>query len=222
MNTLKSIRRAAALLLTAGICCSACVCLSGCSDNSGDSSVRHAVSHNEEEFVSIYVPEVPDQPVDSSVPGESLEAGIGETLDYDGKVSVTLDKVVEVDDVNKVEMRVLLCEMTIKNTSDAKIDCQNITHFRAIIDGNEEFEPVKDVRAGITARKYYSQTGSTLDIFNREIAPGETVKGYVYLGMPTAWSTMQLCYMPYKYYNNDRLLFQIKEGDQEHFTDKLK
>ncbi|MBR6107811.1 MAG: DUF4352 domain-containing protein [Oscillospiraceae bacterium] len=222
MNALKPLRRTFALLMTAAVVCTASVCLSGCSDNSGDNGkVKQAVSYPEDEYVSIYTPEVPDQPIDASVPGSDLEGKIGETIDYDGKVSVTLNKVVEIDDVNKLELRVLLCEMTIKNTSDSKIDCQNITHFRTIIDGNEEFEPVKDVRAGITARKYYSQTGSNLDIFNQEIAPGESVTGYVYLGMPTSWSTLQLAYMPLKYYTNDRVLFTINENELEHYEAML-
>lgn len=214
MNTLKPFRKAAALLMSAALCCSTAALLTGCSD---DGDVRHGASHSPEEFESVYMPEVPDSRVDDNAPGNDTNGKIGEATDYDGKLSVTVQKVIELDDVDKTQFRTLLVEMTIVNNSDSKIDCQSMTHFRAVIDGTEEYEPVKDVRAQIAARKYYSKIGSDLQIFNQEVAAGETVKGYVCLGMPTSWKTLDLVYTPYKYFNNDHIIYTIQDSDIEHY-----
>jgi len=215
MNALKTLRRTAALILSTTVCLSAAVLLTSCTN---DDNVQRGVSHPDEEFESVYMPEVPDSRVDENTPGDNFDGKIGKAVDYNGKVSVTLTKVIELDDVDKMQYRTLLAEMTITNNSDSKIDCQSMTHFRAVIDGEEQYEPVKDVRSQICARKYYSQTKSDLQNFNQEIAPGETVKGYVCLGMPTAWKTLELSYTPYKYYNTDHIFFSISDSDIEHYA----
>jgi len=216
MKSMAFLRRSAAILLTAALICSAGI-LTGCSEKSSkDDNVRF-VSDNPDEERSLYTPEVPDSRIDESVPGNDTSAGIGSTVNYEDKISVTLNRVVEIDDVVKTEYRVLIAEMTIENKSDKKLDCQTLTHFTAVIDDEEYYEAVKDVRAAIAARKYCTKVNNGLKSLNQAIEPGEKLTGYVYLGMPTAWKSLQLVYKPYKYYSNDRIIFDIPEADEEHY-----
>ena len=217
MNTMKHLRKAAAVLFASVLCCAATAAMTGCSESSSRTKVNNGLS----EGGSVYVPEVPSSRVDETLQGKDINAVIGETVKYEDKLEITLNKVVEVDDVDKTKYRVLLAEMTIVNKTDKKIDCQTLTHFLAKIDGEDQFEPVKDVHAGIAARKYYTKIGSTLKTFNQEIAGGESLTGYVYLSMPPTWKTLQLVYTPYKYYNTDHIFFEIKETELEHYNGLL-
>ncbi len=211
------LRRSAACLLSAALLCSAGM-LTGCGDKSSGNA-RYISDDGGER--SVYSPEVPQNPIDESIPGKDFSGGIGSTVEYEDKLSVTLERVIELDDTIKTEYRVLVAEMTIVNRSDKKIDCSLLTHFSANIDGQNNEEPTRDVRAKLTAIKYYTKIKSDLKNFNQEIAPGETVKGYVYLGMPSAWKSLQLVYTPYKYYSNDQILFDIPEKDMEHYDAPL-
>lgn len=213
MLNMKSFRRYAALILAASLACSAAVTLTGCGNRNQSS---------EEEFIdSVYTPEVPENPVPDDVPGKEQNAGIGDDVDYDGKVSAKLDRVMELDAVNKAVYRVLLCEMTITNKSDKKIDCQTLTHFKIRIDGEDMGNAVYDVSAAVLARKYYSRTNSSLKSFNQEIGPGETATGYVYVYAPTSWKSMELIYTPLRYYTNDCIIYTLDEDRFEHYAEDL-
>lgn len=201
---MKKLRSAAAILLAAALCSSAVFC-TACGDK--NSSEREG---------SVYMPEVPDSRVDENTPGEEYHAGIGETVNYADKVDVTLNKVVELDDVNKMEYRVLLAEITIRNKSDAKIDCSTLTHFYTVIDGEKDTAPVRDVQAAVAGRKYYTAIKSTIESFNQAINAGESLNGYVYIFAPTTWKEMELVYTPYKYYNTDKIFFNLDEAKYEH------
>ena len=214
---MKMFRKCSVLLLAAALGCTAAFS-TGCGENN---SVFNPDTDAADSGISIYAPEVPDSRVDENTPGSSQNAGIGETVNYNDKVSVTLDRVIEVDDVDKTTYRVLLAEMTITNNSDEKIDCSTITHFSTNIDNSESAGPVRDVQASVAARKYYTATSSTLQAFNQEIKAGETVSGYVSIYAPTAWTSMELIYTPYKYYNTDRVIFFIDEGKLTHYSEKL-
>ncbi|MBQ8922276.1 MAG: DUF4352 domain-containing protein [Oscillospiraceae bacterium] len=217
MKSLNVMRRTAVLLLTAALFCSAGI-LTGCGDKSSkDDDVKFVSENDPSDERSVYIPEVPDSKIDESVPGKETSAGIGSTVDYEGKVTVTLNRVVEIDDVIKTEYRVLIAELTVENKSDKKLDCQTLTHFAASIDGQIDPEAVQDVRAAIAARKYCTKTNNGLKTLNQAIEPGEKLTGYVYLGMPTAWQSLQLVYTPYKYYSNDRIIFDIPESEEEHY-----
>ncbi len=202
-------RRFAAVLLLAASLCGASVFCTGCGNNSSTGGE------------SVYMPEVPDSRISEDVPGKEYKAGIGETVSYDGKLDIALNKVVEIDDVDKTQYRVLIAELTIKNNSSAKIDCSALTHFKVYIDGELSKDAVRDVQAAVAARKYYTAINSTMDVLNQEIASGESASGYVYIFAPPAWKEMQLNYMPYKYYSNDTVIFDLDEGKLEHYTEKF-
>ena len=211
---MKNYRQYAAVVLAAALTCTVCAGLAGCGSKNGGSS--------EEEFIdSVYTPEVPENPVPDSVPGETIEAAVGEQVNFENKLTVTLDQAIELDDVNKASYRVLVLEMTVSNNTDKKIDCQTLTHFKMLIDGEESLNAVRDVSAAVLARKYYAKTGGDLQSFNQEIAPGETAKGYVYVYAPTAWKEMKLIYTPYRYYSNDRILFDLPEENLTHYSEAL-
>lgn len=201
----KKLRSAALLLLAAALCTSSMLC-TGCADKSSTETSER----------EIYTPEVPESRVDENTPGEELNAVIGDTVNYNDKVDVTLNRVIELDDVNKMEYRVLLAEITITNKSDKKIDCSTLTHFYTIIDGEESPEPVRDVQAAVAARKYYTAIKSPLENFNQAIEAGTTLDGYVYIFAPTSWKEMKLVYTPYKYYNTDKVIFGLEETKYEH------
>lgn len=202
----KKLRSAAVLLLAAALCTASVIC-TGCGNTKQNSGTHEG---------SIYMPEVPENIVDENTPGEEFKAGIGETVNYLDKIDVTLNKVIELDDVNKMEYRVLLAEMTITNKSDAKIDCSTLTHFYTVTDGTESVDLVRDVQAAVAARKYYTAIKSPLENFNQAIEAGASVNGYVYIFAPTAWKEMQLVYTPYKYYNTDKIFFNLDETKYEH------
>lgn len=201
-------RRAAAALLAAALLGSAAM-LTGCAESSGTSEGSLA-----------YSPKVPDSKVDEAVPGDSLTCGIGETVDYQSKVKVTFDRVIELDSAASTEHRILLAEMTIVNNSTEAIDCSTLTHFSGRIDG-EDFPDIQNITAGIFARKYYTATQSPLLAFNQEIAAGESVSGYVYLQVPSAWKSLEVIYKPYRYYNNDSIVLTVDETKLTHYTAQL-
>lgn len=198
--------RSAAILLLAAALCSASVFCTGCANNN---SVA-------DQGGSIYTPEVPESRVDEDEPGNEYVGSIGETVNYVDKLDVTLNNVIEIDNVNKLEYRVLLAEMTIHNKTSEKIDCSTLTHFFTIIDGTEDVNSVRDIQAAVPSRKYYTSINSSLENFNQAIEGGETLDGYVYIYAPSSWKEMQLVYTPYKYYNTDRLIFNLDESNFLH------
>ena len=203
------LRSAAVLLLAAALCGTAALC-TGCGNPGG--------AADSDEGYSVYSPEVPDSRVDENTPGETYNGAIGETIHYNDKLDVTLSDVIEIDNVNKMEYRVLLAEMTISNKTSEKIDCSTLTHFMTVIDGTEDTNSVRDVQAAVSGRKYYASIQSNMESFNQAIVAGETVTGYVYIFAPTSWKEMQLVYMPYKYYNTDRVIFTLAEEQFLHKT----
>lgn len=205
------LRNGAVLLLSAVLCGSA-LSLAGCGNK---------ISHNPNTSEA-YAPIVPDSKIDEDAPGKQYDTVIGTPLDYEGKLSVTLDRVVELDDAATTSNRVLLAELTIVNHTDKEIDCSTLTHFSAYVDDEKAGGVVSDIRAGIAARKYYTQTQSSLQSFNQAIQPGETLVGYAAMYLPTAWKSLTLCYTPYKYYSNDNLNFLIDESKLVHYTDALR
>ncbi len=211
---MKQIRQYAAMVFAAALTCTAAFSMTGCKSNP-------APKAEEEAYESVYTPEVPENPINEDIPGSEQTAKIGETVNYDNKLTVTLDRAIEIDDVNKVEYRVILCEMTVVNNTDKKIDCQTLTHFKMKIDGELTVNPVRDVSAAVVARKYYSKIGSDLKSFNQEVKPGETVKGYVYIYAPTKWDEMKLIYTPYRYYSNDTIEFDLPEEQLTHYSEKI-
>lgn len=215
---MKQFRMLTAFLLAAGLCCSAALCTACGQNNSQSGDDLHG---GENSGKSLYVPEVPDSRVSEDEPGTDLPGALGETVRHEDKLEVTLDQVIEVDDVNKTQYRVVIAEMTISNLSSEKIDCSSLTHFSIIIDGEEQEEPLRDVQASVVARKYYTQIGSDLLSFNQAIEGGETIKGYICIYAPTAWTDMQLVYKPYKYYTNDRVILTLDEGQFVHYTEDL-
>lgn len=211
---MKQFRQYAALVLAAALTCAAGAGLTGCGSKTNVSS--------EEEFIdSVYTPEVPENPISDSAPGKDIDAKVGEQINFEDKLTVKMDQAIELDDVNKAAYRVLVCEMTVSNNTDRKIDCQTLTHFKMLIDGEESYNACRDVSAAVLARKYYTKTGSDLTSFNQEVAPGETIKGYVYVYAPTAWKEMKLVYTPYRYYSNDRILFDLPEDSLTHYSESL-
>lgn len=207
---MRAFRKFAALAAAAVICCSAAA-LTGCASKGGTTDSQPVAG-------TVYSPAIPDNPVDDDVPGAETDSAIGELVTFQDKVDITLDQVVEVDDVNKAEYRVLCAEFTIKNNSDKVVDCSTLTHFGSIIDGNEAKAPVRDVQAAVVARKYYTTIGSDMESLNQPIQPGETAKGYVYILAPSAWTEMKLVYTPFKYYSNDYIVFTLEEGKFNHYS----
>ena len=211
---MKQIRQYAAMVLAASLTCTAAFAVTGCGKNA-------AKPDDDASYESVYTPEVPENPLADDVPGNEQSAKIGEVVNFDNKLTVTLDRAVEIDDVNKAEYRVILCEMTVVNNTDKKIDCQTLTHFKMSIDGEIVVNAVRDVSAAVVARKYYSKIGSDLKSFNQEVKPGETVKGYVYVYAPPKWDEMLLIYTPYRYYSNDRIEFDLDEEQLTHYSEPI-
>ena len=210
MNT-RLLRTGAALLLSAVLCGSA-LSLTGCGNK---------ISHNPNTSEA-YAPYVPDSKIDEEAPGKQYDSSIGLTIDYEGKVSATLDRVVQLDDMTTTANRVLLAEMTIVNHTDKELDCSTLTHFTAYLDSEQNNGIVSDIHANIAARKYYTQIQSSLQSFNQAIKPGETLVGYVPLYLPSSWKNLSLTYIPYKYFSNDNLNFKIDEDKLVHYTEVLK
>lgn len=215
---MKQLRMLTASLLAAGLCCSAVLC-TACGQNSSQSGEDSREGDTTRK--SIYVPEVPDSRVSEDVPGAELTCSLGETVRHEDKLEVTLDQVIEVDDVIKTQYRVVIAEMTISNLSSEKIDCSSLTHFTCFIDGEEQAEALRDVQGAVVARKYYTQIGSDLQSFNQAIEGGETVKGYICVFAPTAWTDMEIVYTPYKYYTNDHITLTLDEGQFVHYEEDL-
>lgn len=207
----RMLRTGAALMLSAVLCGSALM-FSGC----GNKKISHNPNTSE-----AYAPVVPDSKIDEDAPGKQYDADMGATVDYEGKVSASLDRIIELDDAASTENRVVLAEMTITNKSDKDIDCSTLTHFAVYIDDKQSSSACAGLQAKIAARKYYTQIQSTMEEFNQAVKPNETVTGYVPLYMPTAWKNASLSYIPYKYYSNDNINFLIDESKFVHFSDTL-
>lgn len=214
-------RKTACLL--AALCCCAAFAVTGCSDSEKDPDNKTKAVTTEKEIpgIEVYAPEVPKDKIDESIPGKNLDAAMNAEALYDNKVSATLTKVVELDFAKKDDRRVLMAEMTIANKSDESIDCSELTHFSAKVDGTEDVAIVRDVKAAINARKYYTRVGEKLQPFNQKIAAGESVTGYVYMAAPGAWKDLELIYIPYKYFSNDTISFKIKDSDITHYDVNL-
>ena len=207
----KQFRRLAACILLTGLCCSAALCTGCGTKQSSNGSVGQ----------SVYIPEVPESIISEDEPGESFDTDLGTVLNFEDKLDIKLDQIIELDDIDKTQYRVIIAEMTITNKTTSKIDCSTLTHFSAIIDGTNKKESVYDVQAAVPARKYYTKINSPLQSFNQEIQPGETVQGYVELLAPPAWSELKLVYTPYKYYSNDSVEINLDESKFTHYTEKL-
>lgn len=220
---MKLFRKTTICLLAALIGCAA-VSMTGCGRNTNSQDGQNSsadYANGEDEFVKAYSPTVPENPISEDEPGEEQNAEIGVQVLYNDKLEITLDKVVEIDSINTTDYRVLTAELTIVNKTDEGIDCSSLTHFGAVVDGNDTMAPIRDVQAAIACRKYYTATSSDLQPLNQVIEAGETHKGYIYLGMPTTWNDLQLVYTPYKYYSNDCMIFDIPTDKIEHYTDAL-
>lgn len=214
--TKKMFRKSAAVLCAAMLCGSA-VCLTGCA---GSQPIESGAPDTPAE--TIYSPVVPDSRVDENAPGEKLDGEIGGTIDYQEKLSVSLDSVIELDQVEKSEGRILIAELSITNKSTEAMDCSTLTHFSIRADGNDLPDAVRDLQAAVFARKYYARAAENkLESFNQKIQPNETLKGYVYLGAPSSWGSLELVYTPYMYYNTDTLVFTLDESRFTHYTGSL-
>jgi len=214
-------RKTACLL--AALCCCTAFTATGCSgsEQDPDNKTRAVTTAKEIPGVEVYAPEVPKDKIDENVPGKNLDAVLNTEAVYDNKISTKLTKVIELDFAKKDDRRVLIAEMSITNKSNESIDCSELTHFSAKVDGTEQIELVRDVKAAINARKYYSRTGGKLQPFNQKIAAGETVEGYVYMAAPGTWKDLELVYIPYKYFSNDTITFKIKDSDITHYDVNL-
>ena len=200
--------RAASAVLLSAVLCGAALTVTGCSGGSS----------RERNTVSVYTPYVPDSKIDDSVPGTVTASGIGETISYDSKISVTLSRVVELDTYSTTEHRTLIAELSITNNTDKALDCSWLTHFTALCNDAINDEIVHDVTAQIHARKYYTATQSTMEALYQAIEPGQSLSGYVCMTVPSAWRSLILRYIPYKYFNNDSVDFTIDESKLTHFT----
>lgn len=206
---MRPFRTIAAIAAAAVICCSAAA-LTGCASKGG--SDKEPISG------TVYSPQIPDNPVGDDVPGTEQASVIGELVNFQDKLDITLDQVMEIDDVDKTSYRVLSAEFTLTNKSDKDIDCSTLTHFGTVIDGAEAKAPVRDVTAAVVARKYYTSIKSDLQSLNQAIKPGETIKGYAYILAPSAWQEMKLVYTPFKYYSNDCVVFNLEESKFAHYS----
>lgn len=222
---MKQIRKTAVCLLAVLIGC-ASAGMTGCGQNTSsdeipDRTISDQQGDEDSGGMVVYSPTVPENPISEDEPGDEYNIGIGEQVVYEGKLEITLDKVVEIDSITTDQYRVLAAELTIVNQTGQGVDCSSLTHFGAIVDGEETMAPVRDVQAAIACRKYYTAIGEELQPLNQLIEAGETHKGYIYLGMPTTWSTLELTYIPYKYYSNDTVVFDIPTDQIEHYTGEL-
>lgn len=213
-------RKAACLL--AALCCLSACWMTGCSDEgSGTKNGTSQSNGAEDAGVDVYSPKVPANKIDEKIPGSDIAGELSKEVNYADKLTVKLDKVVELDAFKKADKRVLLAEMTITNNSGEAIDCSQLTHFSAKADGAENLNIVRDVSAAINGRKYYTHINSEMMSFNQKIEAGQSLSGYVYMGAPVSWKDLELVYIPYKYYSNDTVTFKITEEGITHYTEKL-
>lgn len=209
--------------LIAALCCCAALCI-GCSGKTEPQDPTNktvAGTEPEETGVEVYSPKVPKNKIDENAPGDNITGELEKVVNYNNKLTVKLDKVIELDYAKKDDRRILIAEMTITNNTQSPIDCSELTHFSLKVDGKEEISRVRDVKAAIDARKYYTRTNSTMESFNQEITGGETLSGYVYISAPVTWTEMELVYIPYKYYSNDTVTFKIDETVLTHYDENL-
>ena len=203
--------RAASAVLLSAVLCGTALTATGCAD----------ASSREKNTVSVYTPFIPENKVDENTPGAVTAAGIGETVSFQDKVTATLTRVVELDTYSTTSNRTLLAELTITNNTDKALDCSWLAHFSAICNDKADDEIVHNVTAQIYARKYYTATQSPMEALYQAIEPGQSLTGYVCMTVPTAWNSLILRYIPYKYFSNDSVDFTIDESKLTHFTDRL-
>ncbi len=166
-----------------------------------------------------YSPEVPSETINPNEPGEALDAVLGEAVQYvssstHNNVTVTLNKVIELDDKKTATGRVLLCELTIENHSETKIDASSLTHFTVLHNGEEKLDCTRSTYANVMANQFYGASG--LSVLNQAIEPNQSVTGRVALQVPLSWDSLKLVYIPLKYYTTDTIQFDLKESEITH------
>lgn len=207
------LHKTASLLICAALLAATSALFCGC-NNQPDHS-----SSSDFSGASIYAPTIPENPISKDEPGTVQEAAIGDSVNYNEKLTAKLEKVIELDTKSGTGGRVFLAEMTITNNSQAAIDCSTGTHFTTEIAGEADLDPIIDVSAAIFARQYYvAMNRSEFNNFNQEIAPGESISGYVSMKIPANVSEWKLIYTPYKYYSNDTIAFTITDDTITHYT----
>lgn len=204
------IRRGAALLLLAA----AFTAFTGCANNNSNSSSCKPANQ-------IYTPVVPEHKVDENLPGEEKKSAVGQSLKYQDKVTAELGTVVELDACKTQDLRFFVAEFTITNTSTAALDCSALTHFNIRLNGENNDELGNNVSALVFSRKYYTKLGSEMKILNQAIDAGQSLSGYIYFAAPVKWDSLQIVYTPYKYYNTDKLIFDVTEDGLTHYTEAL-
>lgn len=162
---------------------------------------------------SEYVVPVPDSRVDSSVPGKISESEIGKKITFE-KIDVTLEKVNELDKFANTGNRIFCCEMTITNNTDKGLPLSYLTHFSLDADGKITEIGRSAVANSQTVKQYNGQR----DMVHKELAPGATEKFVLGVQAPAKWKSLELVYMPYKFYTNDEIKIKINESDISHIS----
>lgn len=205
-------KRSTAVLMAAACLFSAASAV-GCSekDESSDDTTSEYV---------VPVPAKEDRvPEDSA--GEQIDATVAETVNYKDKVTVSLNAVRELDAFSGSSGRILFCEVTITNNTDQVLDLSYLTHFSLAADGSAS-EVGRSALANSQATKYYHE--SNLKLLHTPVPAKGTegaensVTGVVAVLAPSKWESLQLVYMPYKYYSNDTVDFEIKEDKIFHIN----
>lgn len=205
MNLKRFLIRGCAVMMLLAASLSA---MTGCANNSGESSQN-----------LVYSPYVPENKVDENQPGEEKKSSVGKSLQYQSKVTASLDKIVEFDKCATQMLRFYVAQFTITNTSSDPLDCSALTHFNVRVGGEDDPELSSNVSALVYSRKYYTKTGSDLKILNQAIESGQTVTGYIYFAAPAKTDSLQVVYTPYKYFNTDKLIFDVADADVTHYTE---
>ena len=203
--------KSAAVLLSAVMLFSTALC--GCNKQKSNESSSAEPT---------YAPAIPAEPVGDDVAGTTTEGKLGDTLKYNEQISANLTKVIELDSKSGTGGKIMIAEMTVTNNSDKAIDLSTATHFALAADGGEEsLNAVVDISAAIFARQYYTALGSELVAFNQSVAVGETVNGYLTFKAPADYKELKLVYAPYKYFNNDKLIFNLTPEDITHYKQSV-
>ena len=135
------------MLFSLAAVCLLSVFATGCNDKDGDSLATGEPS---------YVVPVPENKVADTVPGDELKGTVGDTLTYKDKVKVNFTAVREIDSIASADNgRVLLCEMSITNTSSEPLPVSFLTHFNMTVDG--ETQNIYSALATQQSNKYYRQ-----------------------------------------------------------------
>ena len=207
-------RRGAALMLLAA----AFTAFTGCANSSSQGTRSTDGSSYENQ---VYSPKIPENKVDENLPGEEQNTDVGQTLQYQDKVSATLSKVIEFDKCAEQDMRFFVAEFSITNQSSEPLDCSSLTHFSLKRDGEKAEDDLNNVSALVFSRKYYTKIKSDMKILNQAIEPGQTLTGYIYMITPKKWDSLQIIYTPYKYYNTDKLIFDVSEASLTHYAEEI-